>query len=117
MKIRAALILDDLSICKWQRDALSDALDILDVQLVLNCTNTATKRKLDKHLFYYILNSLTLKNTESRKGPYDVTRESVVHFDADYQGLWQSFPLAILDRIKKDEIQVIIKFGMGLLIL
>ena len=115
MKIRAALILDDLSICKWQRDALSDALDILDVQLVLNCTNTATKRKLDKHLFYYILNSLTLKNTESRKGPYDVTRESVVHFDADYQVLWQSFPLAILDRIKKDEIQVIIKFGMGLL--
>ena len=44
MKIKTAIILDNLSLMKWQKNALENAKK-LDVVLILNCENTKLKDK------------------------------------------------------------------------
>ena len=66
MKLRAAIIIDQLSATKWQLDALNEASDQLEIVYVLNCVNSQKKRKLVKNFFYYVLNFFSLKNYQTK---------------------------------------------------
>ena len=61
MKKRAAVLLDDHQISKWQLAALEAASESIEIVLVLNCQNTKTKKNYSKHFLYYLLNILSLK--------------------------------------------------------
>lgn len=39
-KLKSALILDNLKLAKWQKYALKEASDILDIKIILICKNT-----------------------------------------------------------------------------
>lgn len=114
-KIRAALIVDNLSIAHWQKESLKQASDLLDIQLVLNCQNTKIKRDIKKHFSYYALNLFTLKNTYSKKESLEFNNIKILDFKSIYTGNWQSIPITILDEILDEGIDIIIKFGMNLL--
>ena len=66
-KLKVALILDNLEICKWQKDALDYTKDLIDIRVILNCQNTKIDRNLKKHFLYYLLNYLSLKNKKTIK--------------------------------------------------
>lgn len=115
MKKRAAVILDNMHLSKWQLDALDAASDTIDIVLVLNCQNTHTKKNYLKNLLYYALNIYALRNYLTRKKKIDFFYSRVINFDSVYQGAWQSFPDTIYDEFESNKIDLVVKFGMTLL--
>ena len=114
-KLRAALILDNLAISKWQQDALDEASDLLDISVILNCQNTANKRNIRKNFLYYGLNVFTLKNSLTKKRPYVLSNEKIIDFDSVYKGSWQTIPEDISQQLIDEGVEVVIKYGMSLL--
>ena len=51
MKLRAAIIVDQLRVAKWQLDSLNEASDHLEIIYVLNCVNNRRKKKVDRKFF------------------------------------------------------------------
>lgn len=115
MKKRAALILDNLKLSKWQLDALDAASDAVEIVLVLNCQNTNTKKKYVKNFLYYALNLFSLRNRLTRKKKVSFPSAVAVSFESVYVGSWQSLPEEIYKEMESEGVEVVIKFGMGLL--
>lgn len=115
MKIRAALIVDNGRLTIWQRQALEEASEYLDVQLVLNCTNTVTQKNIPKHFLYYVLNLLALRNPLTRRVPLAPGDAEIISFESSLEGAWQSIPPAIAQQVAVRDIKLVIKFGMSLL--
>ena len=114
-KRRAALLVDNLRLCRWQSAALEAAGDVVEIVMVLNCQNTKAKRNVPKHLLYYILNFWSLKTPLTRKKAERFPNCQVINFSADQTGDWQSLPDSVCEELKRHNIDVVIKFGMGLL--
>src|SRR5690606_39167207 len=115
MKIKAALIVDNMCIAEWQRQALEEAADLLDIRLVLDCRNTRTKKRLGKHFLYYVVNFLCLQSALTKMQPFRHESAEVVSFGSLYEGAWQRIPAEVAERIRAEDIKVVIKFGMSLL--
>ncbi len=114
-KINVALILDNLSLCNWQLNALEESFSILNVKLILNCQNTKTKKHYLKHFFYYVLCLLSLNNRLSRKVAYSKSGPKILNFNSKYSGLWQTIPKDVSKELEDEGISIVIKFGMNLL--
>lgn len=115
MKVRAALLVDNLQICRWQLEALAAAKDSIDLVLVLNCQNTSNKKSVLKYFLYYVLNLFTLKNSLTKRIPINLEQTEVVNFESIYKGAWQSLPKEVYDALEQGSVDVVIKFGMSLL--
>ena len=115
MKLKAALLVDDLGINKWQEAALEAARDRIDIALIINCLNTKTKRHYAKNFLYYCLNVIALRNELTKKKKLTLPNTQIISFDSRYHGVWQSIPTAVSDKLKAENIDVVIKFGMNLL--
>ena len=115
MTLRAALIVDNLALTKWQQEALLEASDLFELKLVLNCSNTQTKKKIAKNFFYYVLNYLSLKNSMTRKHRLSKIDANILNFESIYEGSWQKIPSAFIEQLEVEKIDIVIKFGMGLL--
>ncbi|MER2511545.1 MAG: hypothetical protein ABTQ25_03835, partial [Nitrosomonas ureae] len=117
-KLRAAVILgDSFKIKAWQLAALRECTGLLDVELVLSCRNTKIKRRLFRNLLYFLINYICLKNNQTKKMTYRPQDAEVISFDSVYNRNWQSLPTEILQKIESKNIDVIIKFGMNLLVI
>ncbi len=114
-KLRTALILDHMQLVLWQKQALEYAEDLVEVKLILNCTNTFFKRDYRQHFLYYLLNIFCIRNEFTRKLPYLADNIPVIHFESSYEKNWQRIPKDVLEQLQKNNIDVVIKFGMGLL--
>lgn len=115
MKKKAALLLDNLELSKWQSDALADAYEFIDIVTVLNCKNTHTKKRYIKNFLYYILNICSLRNHLTKKTKKKFLDIKVIDFNSIYSGAWQLFPSEIYKELENNNIDVVIKFGMSLL--
>lgn len=115
MKLKAAIIVDNDKITKWQKNALESACEFLDIKIVFNCTNTRLKKRLFKHGFYYILNILALKNEQTKSIRFPYQEIEKVSFASESKGSWQTIPSSLVDIFREKNIHVIIKFGMSLL--
>tara|TARA_B110000503_G_scaffold13210_1_gene17977 strand:+ start:272 stop:1846 length:1575 start_codon:yes stop_codon:yes gene_type:complete len=115
MKLRTAIIIDQLRAEKWMLDALNEASDQLEIIYVLNCVNSKTKRKWIENFFYYILNFLSLKNNQTKKQSLPDNNAKIINFESDYIKNWQTIPVNIIQKLLDKKIEVVIKFGMGLL--
>ena len=62
-RIKAAIIVDNLSLTEWQKKSLKEVEDLIDLKVILNCTNTKIKRRYFKHFLYYVINFFSLKNS------------------------------------------------------
>ncbi|MDR5836670.1 hypothetical protein [Caballeronia sp. LZ034LL] len=115
MKIDVALIVDDCRIALWQKQALEYVADLINVRVILSCTNTRSKKRNVDNLAYYVLKRFTLENSLSAKVPVDTKNIEVVSFDSEYDGAWQRIPDCVSETLLNKDIKVIIKFGMNLL--
>ncbi|MBP4046241.1 glucosamine inositolphosphorylceramide transferase family protein [Chromobacterium violaceum] len=113
--IKAALILDNKSLTKWQRDALEASRDKLDICVILSCNNTRSKRNYANNFLYYILNYFTLVNHQTIKSEFCCGGIEVVEFDSIYDGVWQKIPHSVSEKLGALGVKVVIKFGMSLL--
>lgn len=114
-RLKAAIILDNLKLTEWQKNALDEASDLLDIKIVLNCKNTKTKKKIVKNFLYYAINNFSLKNRLTKYSKYILLEEEIIDFNSIYNGNWQSLPSEITDNLKEKNIDIVIKFGMSLL--
>ena len=115
MRLRTALLVDNLQLSKWQLEAIEVAQESIDVVLVLNCKNTKNKKDYIKNFFYYALNIVTLKNFLTKRAPINFGKTKVLNFESTYKGAWQSFPGLVYDALNEANVDLIIKFGMNLL--
>lgn len=115
MKKRAAVLLDDHRISKWQLAALEAASESIEIVLVLNCQNTKTKKNYSKHFLYYLLNILSLKNHMTKKEEVSFPAAEIINFSSIYEDTWQTFPSSIYKDLVSKKVDLIIKFGMSLL--
>ena len=115
MKLKVALIVDKLKITKWQQDCLDAAKENIELAIFLNCNNTNNKKKYFKNFLYYILNILSLKNHLTQKKKLNIDPKKIINFDSVYENNWQSFPSNVYEILNKQKIDLVVKFGMGLL--
>ena len=114
-KIKIALVVDNNKIDLWQYRALKKISDLADVHLILNCTNTTIKRTIKKNLLYYFLNMSSVKNRLSKKVLFQPHNIQKVDFTSLYDGAWQFLPEEVIEEVRKSDISLVVKFGMGLL--
>ena len=115
IKMRAALIVDNMQLSKWQLDALDAASNSIEIVLIFNCQNTLTKKRYLKNFLYYALNIFTLRNHLTKRQKFSFPNATVINFDSIYKGAWQSLPEKIYKELEGGNIDVAIKFGMSLL--
>ncbi|MCL6740397.1 hypothetical protein LZ518_04540 [Sphingomonas sp. RB56-2] len=115
--MKIGLIVDDLGLARWQADALA-CLPADCEFLVYNCTNSGPSRRSLGHAFYYALNMLSLRTGMSARValPDELKILAKTDFKAEFEGSWQCLPEPLLRRIAADRPSVLIKFGMGLLL-
>jgi len=114
-KLKAAVILDNLSIKKWQREALTLCSDVVDIELILNCQNTKNRRAYGKNIAYYAINILCLKSDLTRSTAFLQNNSEVMSFSSEYSKGWQKIPDGLINEINARNIDLLIKFGMNLL--
>ena len=107
------LINDDVSV--WERAALREACADHEI-FVLQSSGWTPKRSL-KHGLYYALNAVTVRNRLTRRVPFpeDVAVADRFRFEPTYDGAWATLPDDLLDWVRARRIQVIVKFGLGLM--
>ena len=93
--LRAALIIDGDEVKKWQKGALDAVSDLLDIRLVLSCTNMHTEQHLAKHFLYYVLNLFTLRNYLTHRVKLESDGIRLIEFESVYDGSWQKIPDSI----------------------
>jgi hypothetical protein len=113
--IKVALLTDDFSVKKWQINALDYAGDLIDIDTVLSCKNTSLPKNLISHCLYYFINIFTLRGNLTKNIIYDTNQKNVIEFDSIYEKNWQKIPDDIIEKLQIRGINIIIKFGMGLL--
>lgn len=117
-KLRTCLIVDSETISAWQARALQLNSDTIDIVEVLYCTNLRSRKKSSRYFLYYILNLFAIRNVWTKGTswePYLGHKSKIHHFEARIKGVWEYIPQENLDQIKNANIDLVIKFGMGLL--
>tara|TARA_Y100000590_G_scaffold466313_1_gene641254 strand:+ start:2903 stop:4474 length:1572 start_codon:yes stop_codon:yes gene_type:complete len=117
--LRTCLILDSLDLKQWQFDALDEVIQKKQVQidLILLCNNNQTKKKWFRYAIYYFIRLFLMRPKSWRKVSQKLWSDQVtiLEFDAELQNGWQRIPLALLDKVRTYQIDLTIKWGMGLL--
>jgi hypothetical protein len=118
-KVKAALLVDSNYTKQWMASALQFAMDRnLEIALILYCTNSSPKRKPLAHAFYYLLNIFVMNGPEEQMvsiSQIGLSGKPTHRFRSIYDGNWQKFPESISAEIAKENCEVVIKLGMGLL--
>lgn len=115
MKLRAAIIVDNLFFAKWQKEALDKALKEIDIVMVLNCENTIIERNYIKHFLYYLVRFLIKRNEFNKIIKIPFFTNNIINFKSKYEGIWQILPKDINEKLKSEKVDIVIKFGMNLL--
>jgi hypothetical protein len=110
------VLVDRMMLARWQADALRTLASDADF-IVYDCRNSAPPRRRLRHAAYYLLNLFTVRNRMTRRmaWPADLPATALHEFDAPAIGGWQELPPDLIKQVKSDRIDLIIKFGMGLL--
>jgi hypothetical protein len=114
--LKIGLIVDHRTIASWQADCLR-AVARDSAFIVYNCTNSRPSPRSPRHALYYLLNLLALRTrlTARTKLPPDLTVIGEMDFESEQDGAWQRLPGSLLERIRQDRPDLVLKFGMGLL--
>jgi hypothetical protein len=113
--LKIAVIADSGKVPRFARDALA-AIEGCEEITLFSCTNSTVRRRLVRHLGYYALNAVTIRNPLTRLVDVAGGRKRVassVEFASGYDGAWQTLPPPIVAALA--EFDVVLKFGMSLL--
>lgn len=113
---RLALIVDELSIARFQLEGLK-LLKLAPLD-VFSCTNTNVRRDLVKHFLYYLLKLLVWRTPEERRIALPATGLPLGRswsFQSLQDGSWQSLPPHVVRQLCSGRYDAILKFGMNLM--
>lgn len=115
--MKVALLIDNSYINFWQYNALIKSKNNIDIKIILNCTNTKTKRNYFKNFCYYLINIISIKGKYTRK--IDIrnkfSNSKLINFESIYNNNWQLLPDKIINELVNKEVELVIKFGLNLL--
>ena len=113
---RVGIIVDRMTLARWQAEALRTLVGQADL-LVYNCDNGKPPPRRLRYAFYYLLNLFTVRNPLTRRIPWpsDLSALEIRKFEARYDGAWQELPDELIQQLRSDKLNVIVKLGMGLL--
>ena len=114
--LKIGLIIEHRAIAAWQAACLKALADNAEF-IVYDCTNGRPSPRSARHACYYLLNLAALRTRLTARVPLPPGLKIVaeVPFEAEHDGNWQRLPAPLLERIKQDRPNFILKFGMGLL--
>lgn len=114
--MRIGVIVDHGRIAAWQAMALKP-IGADNSFIVYNCTNSPFRRKSWRHALYYVLNLASLRTRLTRRVSIEraLSLASKRDFECASSGSWETLPNEIVERMLADRIDVVVKFGMGLL--
>lgn len=113
---RIGVIVDRRTLARWQIEALHTLGDDAEL-LIYSCRNSQPTSWKPKFALYYLLNLFSVRNRMTRREPWpaDLQFAEVREFDAIQDGNWQRLPSELIEQFRADRVDVIMKFGMGLL--
>jgi hypothetical protein len=114
--MKIGVILDGMRLARWQADALQTLAGGAEF-IIYSCTSHAPAKRRARHAFYYLLNLVTVRNPLTREIalPETLPVRRTCTFKALTEGSWQRLPPEVHGAIEADGVEVLIKFGMGLL--
>ena len=112
-----AIIIQDDKITKWQKDCLEylNKKKKYNLKLILNCKDKPKKKLRLKNIVYYIINFFCLQNKFTHKVKFNSKEKINFYSVRSKKKNWRSLPRSLIKKIKKKEIDFIIKFGLNLL--
>jgi hypothetical protein len=115
-RLRIGVIVDRHMLSRWQADAMLTLAGGADL-LVYSCRNTRPPARRARHGLYYLLNLFSIRNRMTRRQswPIDLPVTAKCEFDAIDDGAWQKLPAELIEKFRTDRVDVLVKFGMGLL--
>lgn len=115
-RLQIGVLVDRNMLAPWQAQALRTLADDADLW-VYSCRNSRPAPRRLRNSAYYLLNLLAVRNRLTRREswPADLAPAAVQDFESEWDGSWQKLPFDLIEQLRKDQIEVVIKFGMGLL--
>ena len=117
-KLQIGLIVDSDSIDRWQFDAVANCSDIVEINTIIYCQNSQSKKNLLKHVLYYLLNLLSIRNRQTTQVAWSKltsTSSQIVKFNCQQTGNWQTIDVTTQEKLAEKNLDLIVKFGMNLL--
>ncbi len=117
-KLQIGLIVDSDSIDRWQFDAVANCSDIVEINTIIYCQNSQSKKNLLKHVLYYLLNLLSIRNRQTTQVAWSKltsTSSQIIKFNCQQTGNWQTIDLTTQEKLAEKNLDLFIKFGMNLL--
>ena len=117
-KLQIGLIVDSDSIDRWQFDAVANCSDIVEINTIIYCQNSQSKRNLLKHMLYYLLNLLSIRNRQTTQVAWSKltsTSSQIVKFNCQQTGNWQTIDVTTQEKLAEKKLDLFVKFGMNLL--
>ena len=116
-KLNAAILVENLLIANYQKQALINAIELLDIRIIINCQNPVTRKYSLNNFLHYFLNLFSIKNfmTQLTSLPDELSGVEIINFDGLKEGPNQFIPSHIYDLVKTMNCKIIIKFGMSFL--
>jgi hypothetical protein len=115
---RLAIIYNGKSLAKWQRTALELVSDEYEFFFLVPESQLASPKRLIKNFLYYVINLLSIRNSQSRLVPFDEASDKgdrTFGFVPEYRGNWAMLPAAALNWLAEKDVSAVIKFDLGLL--
>jgi folate-dependent phosphoribosylglycinamide formyltransferase PurN len=116
--LQIGLIVDSDSIDRWQFDAIANCSDILEINTIIYCQNSQSKKNLLKHMLYYLLNLLSIRNRQTTQVAWSKltsTSSQIFKFNCHQTGNWQTIDVTTQEKLAEKNLDLIVKFGMNLL--
>ncbi len=117
-KLQIGLIVDSDSIDRWQFDAVANCSDIVEINTIIYCQNSQSKKNLLKHVLYYLLNLLSIRNRQTTQVAWSKltsTSSQIVKFNCQQTGNWQTIDVTTQEKLAEKNLDLFVKFGMNLL--
>jgi len=117
-KLQIGLIVDSDSIDRWQFDAVANCSDIVEINTIIYCQNSQSKKNFLKHALYYLLNLLSIRNRQTTQVAWSKltsTSSQIVKFNCQQTGNWQTIDVTTQEKLAEKNLDLIVKFGMNLL--
>lgn len=117
-RLRAGILVDSSTISQWQFDALQHAGDLLDIQVVLQCENSESRKRPIKHFLYYLLNLIAVRNRSTRPVPWGDIIEphtDIIKFRCAQEKGWEVIDHETCTKVSTYQLDVVVRFGMNLI--
>jgi hypothetical protein len=115
--MRIGVMIEGQRVARWQAEALRSLTGQYEL-LVYNCVNPEPAPRRWRNGLYYLLNLFTVRNRLTRSVPLASAGLNIAagcEYEGEADGRWQKLPAWLLDRLRADRLDVLVKFNSALL--